>query len=252
MSAQEAGPGQVVASLLLVRHRGARANVAYLRRATDLLRTAPGVRFGRALLTTGGPGAVAFPLVSPSRSALLAVWEDERALDEHLAGPVVGAWRDSARELLLIRLRPTRSKGSWDRRNPFVPGPSGNRGEGPVAVLTRVRVSYRMAPKFYGWALPPVAFQVGQADGMLLSVGMTERPVRSGATFSIWRSLRAMQAFGYHCPPHGAVQRRAREHRWFDEELFVRFRLVSADGSWRGRSFSGPVAASLPPAAGTG
>jgi hypothetical protein len=109
-----------------------------------------------------------------------------------------------------------------------------------VAVLTRVEVSYRMAPKFYGWALPPVAFQVDRTPGMVLSVGMTERLVRSGATFSIWRSLRDMQAFGYHHPPHGAVQRRARARRWFEEELFVRFRVVRADGSWRGRRFAGP------------
>lgn len=100
---------------------------------------------------------------------------------------------------------------------------------------------YAIAPKFYGWALPQIAGQLDRAQGVLLSIGMTNRPVRIAATFSMWRSLHEMQRFGYHDAPHGAVQRRAREHRWFDEELFVRFQVLSVHGTWRGRSFSGPL-----------
>jgi hypothetical protein len=40
----------------------------------------------------------------------------------------------------------------------------------------------------------------------------------------------------------GAVQPGAREHRWFNEELFVRLRVLSADGAWRGRTFCEPLA----------
>jgi hypothetical protein len=93
----------------------------------------------------------------------------------------------------------------------------------------------------YAWALPRIARQLDRGPSVLLSIGMTNRPVRIGATFSMWRSLDEMQRFGYHDAPHGAVQRGARDHRWFDEELFVRFRVLSADGTWRGRTFSGPL-----------
>lgn len=70
---------------------------------------------------------------------------------------------------------------------------------------------------------------------------MTNRPVRIAATSSMWRSLHEMQRFGYHDAPHGAVQRGAGEQRWFYEESLVRFRVLSADGTWRGKTFGEPV-----------
>jgi hypothetical protein len=50
-----------------------------------------------------------------------------------------------------------------------------------------------------------------------------------------------MQRFAYHDAPHVAVQRDAGEQRWFYEELLVRFRVLSADGTWRGKTFGEPV-----------
>jgi len=229
-----------VASLLLMRHRSMAAYAAHLRRVGPALGASAGVRFSQAMLTTGGAGGVVFPAFSPSRSALFTVWEDESALDQHLAGETFHDWRESARELLLVRLLATRVKGTWDGRELLTPLPCG-RDPGPMAVLTRVAVRYAIAPKMYAWALPRIARQLHRRHGVLLSIGMTNRPVRIGATFSMWRSLHEMQRFGYHDTPHGAVQRGAREHRWFDEELFVRFRVLSADGRWRGSIFSGPL-----------
>jgi hypothetical protein len=69
--------------------------------------------------------------------------------------------------------------------------------------------------------------------GAGLSLGLSERPVRSGATFSIRRSLDEMQRYGYHDPRHGAGQRRARDRGWLDEQMFVRFRLLREDGTGR-------------------
>jgi heme-degrading monooxygenase HmoA len=229
-----------VASLLLMRHKSIAANAAHLRRAGPSLRSVAGARFGQAMLTTSGAGGVVFPAFSPTRSALFTVWEDEAALDEQVAGGIFGDWRESARELLLVRLRATRVKGTWDGRELLAPAPGG-RDPGPMAVLTRVAVRYAIAPKMYAWALPRIARQLDRGPSALLSIGMTNRPVRIGATFSMWRSLHEMQRFGYHDAPHGAVQRGARDHRWFDEEMFVRFRVLSADGTWRGRTFHGPL-----------
>jgi len=86
---------------------------------------AKGLSFGEAMLTTVGPGGVLFPAFSPSRSALFTVWEDEATLDEHVAGGTFGDWRGSARELLLVRWRATRVKGTWDGRELLAPVPGG-------------------------------------------------------------------------------------------------------------------------------
>jgi hypothetical protein len=93
----------------------------------------------------------------------------------------------------------------------------------------------------YAWALPRIAGQLDRGHNVLESIGMTNRPVRIAATFSMWCSLHEMQRFAYHDAPHVAVQRDAGEQRWFYEELLVRFRVLSADGTWRGKTFGEPV-----------
>jgi hypothetical protein len=236
---------EAVTSLLLIKHHSPVVAASHLRTAAQSLRSAHQARFAQTMLMTGGPGAVMFPIFRLSRSALVAVWDDESALERFLAGPTYAAWKKPADELLLVRLRPTRVKGTWDGRSPFWPAARATRDSGPLAVFTRVAVRSRFLPAFYGSALPPIAMQIDRTPGALLSVGLTERPIRIGATFSIWCSLREMQRYGYHAPPHGAVQRRAREQGWFDEELFVRFQVLHADGCWLGRRFSGAVSDKL-------
>jgi hypothetical protein len=54
-------------------------------------------------------------------------------------------------------------------------------------------------------------------------VGIGEAPIGRLATFSLWESHRAAQAFAYEMPRHRQVIEQARSGSWYSEELFARF-----------------------------
>ena len=65
-------------------------------------------------------------------------------------------------------------------------------------------------------------------------MSLGEAPLLFQATFSLWDSLPAMQAFAYRCAEHAGVIRRTRAAGWYAEELFARFRPIASYGAWDG------------------
>lgn len=196
-----------------------------LRRVPAVLATRrrpAGLRFVRRLGT--GRGAAMGLGGDLHRWATFAVWEDEDAVEPlHPAG---------ADEAWTVRLQPLGARGSWGGRRPL-PTDRGTT-EGPVAVLTRARLRVRSWPAFYR-AVPPVEAALHAAPGVLAVVGVGEAPVGLQATFSLWRSTAAMEAFAAAPGPHREVARRARTEGWFAEDLFARFRPYASTGTWGGR-----------------
>jgi hypothetical protein len=103
-----------------------------------------------------------------------------------------------------------------------------------------VAVRYAVAPKMYAWSLPRIARQLDRGPGVLLSIGMTNRPVRSGPPSrcgvrcpkccgSATTTRRTAPSSGAHVSTGGSTR------------MFGRFRVLSVDGAWRGRTFHGPL-----------
>jgi heme-degrading monooxygenase HmoA len=195
------------------------------------LKNVPGMSFHK-LLGTGSAGFSTWP--DWSVYGLLQVWDSADAatafFDTH---PQIQAFQKKAEESLRIFMHPVRSKGVWNGRNPFAPGDETLPATGVTAVLTRATIKKRYLRRF--WSYVPRSQQpLSAAEGLIYSKGVGETPFIDMATFSLWESAEAMQAYAYGTEAHLGAIRRTRELGWYREELFARFRPYRIEGSWEG------------------
>lgn len=205
------------------------------------LRGVPGLRFTKLLGT--GSGRTFTPRDADLRHwALLTVFDDNASARTFTNSTQVRSWQRIATEELLVSMRPLSSTGTWAGQNPFashVP----HRWDGPVAAITRAQIKPRLWRKFWS-AVPPVVLDLSARDGLLFSMGIGEAPVGLQGTFSIWRSNRDLTAFAYRSPAHQQAITATDQLQWYAEELFARFAVTSATGTFLGR---GPLAEVSPP-----
>jgi hypothetical protein len=191
----------------------------------------PGLRFAKLLGT--GTGRTFTPRdANPRRWGLLAVWDDASAATAFDQGGVVANWRRFAGEEWTARLRPLSARGRWSRQEPFGHPPP-HPWDGPVAAVTRARLVLHRAVRFWR-AVPAVSADLHEAPGLRLALGIGEAPLGLQGTFSIWSSASALNAFAYERAPHTAVIERTTRERWYAEELFARFAVLSTSGTLDG------------------
>lgn len=214
---------------------------ALVRMGTDRrrLRGVRGLEFAKLLGT--GAGRTFTPRdADPRRWGLLTVWADGEAARAFDAGPVVAGWRRWADEEWVVHLRPLASRGRWSGREPFG-RPAPRPWDGPVAAVTRARLSLPRAGRFWR-AVPPVAAELRRSPGLLVALGIGEAPLALQGTFSTWDGAAALNAFAHTGAVHAGVARRTADEHWYAEELFARFAVLSSRGTLRGRD---PLAAAL-------
>jgi hypothetical protein len=197
------------------------------------LRGTPGLRFGK-VMGSGYEGGFGLK-PSASRQGVFLVFDtDAQAVAFIDAAPLVQAYRDRSRELLVVHLAPFSARGSWNGRS-IAPGASAP-ASGPVAALTRGSIRPAVAARFWRHA-PPSQQALESARGCLLAVGLGEAPLLRQATFSLWQSAHAMDAYARHGAHLAAIQA-ARELKFFSESMFVRFVPRAIRGTWKGRVYS--------------
>ena len=194
------------------------------------LRRTPGLQFFK-LVGTGSGRTFTVHDADPTRWGLIGVWDRPASLAAfERRSPVMRAWSRVARESWRVDLRALRSRGRWSGREPFAVHSGRATGDGPVAALTRARIDWRRAARFWA-AVPPVATQLAATPGLRFSIGFGEAPVGLQGTFSVWDSTAALSSFAYEGRAHrDAISETSRLH-WYREELFTRFVVLGSRGT---------------------
>jgi hypothetical protein len=127
---------------------------------------------------------------------------------------------------------PLAARGSWSGRQPFG-DPLPHRWDGPIAAITRARIKAQHWRTFWH-SVPPVSKDLHEVPGLDFAMGIGEAPVGLQGTFSIWSNGTALSTFAHRRSPHREVMNRTHEINWYAEELFARFALIEARGTYNG------------------
>jgi hypothetical protein len=191
----------------------------------------PGMRYSEITITA----PLSARLISKpnlGRIALIATWDDERALEDFLAGHTLAeqlahGWR--------VRLQPTRIVGAWPPLEGLIDREQPMEDEEPAAVLTIGRLRFSQALRFFRATAAAERLAVGDPS-LLAATGLARPPALVG-TFSLWKNTAAMRAYaeGKANPAHSAAVQAHIARPFHHESAFVRFRPYASEGRWEGR-----------------
>ena len=164
--------------------------------------------------------------------AILVVREEEDSQDTQqnllktMYGKFIAGWYTWWNcETYTFLLEPVSGHGCWDSHEPLGTLPFKKDHTGKVAVLTRATIRLNKLLRFWEH-VKDTADSLQSANGLLYTVSIGEVPFIKQATFSIWNSIDDMNAYAY-STLHKEVIRKTREEKWYREELFVRFKILS-------------------------
>lgn len=191
--------------------------------AVGKLSQVPGLTFGRLMGSGGGNGFALSP--NFGLYAWLGCWESKAAAEAFFAEhPWWKKAEARAHQIDTHYLQPTMAHGAWGGQNPFQIHQQYDPSK-PIAVITRATIRTRKLFDFWRY-VPRTSASIYDHPARKFSVGIGEYPIFMQATFSLWESGKAMQAFAYQSKFHKEVVKLTRERNWYKEELFARFEVV--------------------------
>jgi hypothetical protein len=202
------------------------------------LRRDSSVKFFKLLGT--GKGETFTPRdADPFRWGLLVVYKKSDQPDglTPTLREVIHLWSKISESTFRAELLPISVHGSWSGINPFdalgtYQDAHGQMWEGETIAITRARIKWRWNLRFWA-AVPPVVNDLSDSSGLITSLGIGEAPIGLQGTFSLWKSPQALREFAYNGQAHKAVIEATQRNRWYAEEMFGRFALISRAGDLR-------------------
>lgn len=191
-----------------------------------------GVRFAKVLGSGSDGGFGLKP--SSTRQGLFLVFHTALAARDFLErSALMHSYRERSRELCVVTMRTWSCRGSWDGTalDLTIDKPEG----GPIAALTRASIQVSKASAFWKHAPPSQAALEG-VPGIQLAVGLGEAPFLRQATFTVWDSVQAMDAYA-RGGAHLEAIKSAAQQQYFSESMFARFMPLSIEGRWKDRIY---------------
>ena len=122
------------------------------------MRRMKGLQFYK--LFGSGVGEGFTPVLNPNVYAIMAVWDSVTDADQNIANSsIFKQYKNRSKENWTLYLKPTRSWGSWDKRNPFEITDNLNQTF-PVVALTRATIKTSILLKFWK-RLPDISKTIG-------------------------------------------------------------------------------------------
>ena len=165
-----------------------------------------------------------------STYAFLGVWDDESAyVNFKNTHPIFLAYQKMADTQRDLVLESQMSHGKWSGVNPFQQNKSSDfkiKSKQPAVVITRATLQWNRLFSFW-LAVPAATRAIEEAEGIQYFKGIGEWPFIQQATLSIWDDFEAVNTFAYKGKKHSEIIKKTREKKWYKEDLFSRFHLIS-------------------------
>jgi hypothetical protein len=192
-----------------------------------------GVRFFK-MLGSGDQGGFGLK-PSSTKQGLFVCFDNRTAADNFLNhSRLVNRYKTSAKEFLSVKLLPYSVKGTWGKNLLSVVADAPEHQ--PMAAITRASIRPAKAREF--WKMQPATeISLKQSTGCLLATGVGEAPYLRQATFSVWQSVAAMDAYA-RSGAHLDAIKASRKGDFFSESMFVRFAIEDLQGTYNGQQFN--------------
>ena len=193
------------------------------------LKKIPGLIFYRLLGTGGGNG---FSLIPDfSTYAFLGVWKNkEDYVKFSNNNQIYLSYKKKSFKHRNLILKLVKSHGKWSGMNPFVNEKKKdylNKSlDKKIVVITRATLKWNKLFSFW-MAVPFASRAINKAKGVLFYKGIGEWPFIQQATISIWDNFEAVNMFAYKNFQHAKIVKKTRQNKWYKEDLFSRFYLIS-------------------------
>ena len=99
----------------------------------------------------------------------------------------------------------------------------------PVAIITRATLRVSKLISFWK-SVPAASAAIEQAKGVKYFKGIGEWPFIQQATLSLWDSFDSVNNFAYSSKIHSDIIKKTRKQKWYSEDLFARFQVLSDTG----------------------
>ena len=191
------------------------------------LKNVQGLFFYKFLGTGGGQGFSLHP--DFSTYVFLGVWDNyesyKKCLSQHPLFIDYQRKANTQRDLILGNIN---SHGFWDKKNPFKGGYYNSKSQvnKKVVVITRATLRWNRLLSFWN-AVPRASEAIKNAKGVLYYKGIGEWPFIQQATISIWDNIKSINDFAYKDKIHSEIVKVTRKKKWYKEDLFSRFNLIS-------------------------
>ncbi len=162
--------------------------------------------------------------------AVLQVWNSEKEAQEFITNSrLFKTYRKKSSKHHILFMQSIQARGEWNGSNPFQRAKVIDQNA-KVCAITRASIKWSKLLTF--WKFVPISQQpLLKANGLIYTKGFGEVPFVEMATFSIWENADQLNKFAYQSREHIEAIQKTRSIKWYKEELFSRFQLVSHSGN---------------------